>query len=114
MNKTLIELMQATASPAPVAVETKEWGTVYVRAVLACDLEDQSDDDADDSSGHSALVRNIVRGVARIVCDPSGKLLFDADNKEHFDLLSKQPWGLLQQLTDAGAKLNGTTSAKNA
>lgn len=102
----LIAAMQATAAQAPVPVETKEWGTVYVRAVTVGEVDEI--DDAADAKGKADKSR-IARGACRVICDETGHRLFDANNEEDVALLAKQPWTLLRKVLAAadGGQGNG-------
>ena len=63
----LRKAMEKTAIVNPKAVETKEWGTVYVRAITVDELDAQSDDTSDWKNK-----KRIARGAARVICDMGG------------------------------------------
>jgi len=94
----LVSAMQGTATEAPKAIVTKKWGTVYIRnptvAEVEADMEAAKDGDASGKHG-------IARGAARIICDETGKRLFDPKDQGDVDLLASQPWSLLRQITSA-------------
>lgn len=104
MAQDLRKLMMATAVVRPMAVETKEWGTVHVRAITVDELEEQSEDTKDWKNK-----RRIARGAARVICDSGGGRVFDPDNEEDVALIGRQPWPLLKQVIDAADEFNGTT-----
>lgn len=100
----LRQLMMATATVAPKAVDTKEWGTVHVRAITVAELEDQSEDTADWKNK-----RRIARGAARVICDQAGGRVFDPDDQDDVDLIARQPWFLLKQVIDTAESFNAST-----
>ena len=89
----LIALMQVTAAQKPRAVETKEWGTVYVREVTVAEIDAQQAD-TDDGDNKNA----IARGAARVICDEKGKALFNPKNEHDVALLASQPWSMLRAI----------------
>lgn len=94
MNREdLIAAMQATASAAPAAVDVKGWGTVHIRALMVSEVEEQAEDTEDKKDKHK-----IARAAARVLCDESGKRLFDPDNEADVALIAKQPWPLLRKV----------------
>jgi hypothetical protein len=96
MNREkLIAAMQVTAAEKPSPVTVKGWGTVHVRALTVAEVEAQADDTSDGRDKN-----RIARGVARLLCDESGKRLFDPDNAADIGLLASQPWKLLRQVID--------------
>ena len=99
MRGKLIAAMQATASRKPVAVEVPEWGTVYVRAVTVSEVEDQTADT------ESKDKNRMARGCARVLCDESGKRLFDPDSAEDVALLASQPWPLMRKVLAAAEEV---------
>lgn len=94
-REALIEAMRATATEAPRAVEVPKWGTVYVRDVTVDEVEEQTQDTANEKDKH-----RIARGVARILCDENGARLFDPDDADDVALLAKQPWKLLSKIVE--------------
>ncbi len=97
---TLIAAMAATAAAAPVSVETKEWGTLYVRAVTVGEVDEQ-DEKIDAASKDK---NRFARAACRVLCDESGQRVFDAANVDDVALLANQPWHLLRKVLDAGNK----------
>lgn len=93
----LIAAMQATADKPPVAVPTKEWGTVYVRSVTVGEVDDLDEDAATGTKDK----RRIARGACRVICDETGHRLFDANIEDDVALLAKQPWILLRKVLAA-------------
>ena len=105
-REALIAAMQVTAAAAlkPVPVKTKQWGTVYVKAVSVAEVEEQVNEVPVEGKK-----RSIARGAARVLCDADGTRMFDPDNAEHIELLAAQPWPLLQKVLSAGDKFNATS-----
>jgi hypothetical protein len=98
MNREdLIAAMKATASPKPVAVEVKGWGTLHVRPLTVEEVEEASDQ-KEPADGKK---RTFARGAARIICDAKGKRIFDPANSADVELLASQPWTMLQQVMAA-------------
>lgn len=94
MNREeLIAAMTATADAKPRAVKVPKWGTVYVRDVTVEEAEAHADDTKDGKDKN-----RIARGAARVLCDESGKRLFDPDSDADVALLAKQPWPLLRKV----------------
>ena len=100
----LRQLMLATATVAPKAIQTEKWGTVFVRAITVGELEDQNEDTADWKNQ-----RKIARAAARVICDEGGGLVFDPDNQDDVELIARQPWPLLKQVIDAADTFNATS-----
>jgi len=101
----LISLMQATANVAPVAVETKAWGTVYVKPPTVEEVDEATEADEEKRKEEEAEgkkdKRRFARSAARVLCDEEGNRLFDQSNKSDIDLLARQPWALLQKVLAA-------------
>lgn len=93
----LIAAMQATRSPKPVAVQTEKWGTVYVKPRTVEEV-DADTEDVDEVDGKH---RRLARGAARVICDETGKRLFDPQNDADVDLIAEQPWSMLRSLLAA-------------
>lgn len=94
MRDALIAAMQATAAEPPRAVTVPKWGTVYVRSLTLEEVERQTPDEGDGKS-------RLAKGVARVLCDESGKPLFSESNPDDVALLAKQPWKLLRKVLAA-------------
>src|SRR6185295_6127868 len=92
----LIKAMEQTAIIKPTPVQTKKWGTVYVRSLTVAEVDEQTDDTADKNDK-----RKFARGACRVICDESGTLLFDATNDADVALIAKQPWEMLHQVLSA-------------
>ena len=93
----LMAAMQQTASVAPKSVDVPGWGVVYVREMTVGEVEEQTEDTAEPKDR-----QRIARAAARIICDETGKRLFDPANQEHVDLIAKQPWRLLRKVVEMG------------
>ncbi len=116
MSNPFIQLLQATTKVELVPVKTPKWGTIFMRQMMASDLEDEAKEPAAKGgvpAKGTPTTRSMARGLARTMCDKDGKLLLDANNPEHIDLLLDQPWALLQKLVNVAGKLNGAEEAKN-
>jgi hypothetical protein len=97
MNReALVKAMQETAVQKPKPVETKRWGTVYLRTLTVGEIEDQVSD-TDDKKDKNRF----ARAAARILCDEKGERLFDPQSEKDVKLLASQPWALLRQVLDA-------------
>jgi selenophosphate synthetase-related protein len=90
IRDALVAAMQATSATKPRKVETKQWGTVYVREVTVADIDAREERPNDKN--------RLARAAAEVICDKDGKLLFNADSAEDVKLISAQPWDLLSEL----------------
>ena len=89
----LIAAMRATAAEKPVAVDVPGWGKVFVRSLTVAEVEEQAADTADKTDKN-----RIARGAARLLCDETGKRLFNPEDEADVKLLAAQPWKLLRQV----------------
>lgn len=97
MNRDeLIAAMQSTAGEKPSPVEVKGWGTVYVRSLTVAEVEEHAEDTKDKKDKN-----RIARAAARVICDESGKRLFDPDNESDVKLIASQRWSLLRKVLSA-------------
>lgn len=103
----LIAAMQATADRPPVAVATKEWGTVFVRPLT---VEEVDSLQGQDTTGAKDK-RRLASGACRVICDETGQRLFDANNEEDVALLARQPWSLLRKVLAAADDDGGQGNA---
>jgi hypothetical protein len=113
MNREkLIAAMQATAEQPPRDVTIEGWGTLFVKelTVEQVDLQQQEPDESVD--GKDRL--RFARGAARLICDEKGELIFDATNKDHLELLAKQPWHRLKKVISVGGEENATSEKGSA
>lgn len=116
MNREqLIAAMKATAGAAPKKFEVEGWGTIYLKplTVEQCDLQQQESE----VEGKDRL--RFARGIARLICDEHGALLFDPESAEDLELIAQQPWESLKKLIVKGDEENATSeqgsqAAKNA
>ena len=88
----------ASATPKPAPVETKAWGTVYVRMMTVADVDGQNVSDPTDKA-------QIARSVCRVLCDESGELLFDVRNPEDVLLVSSLSWVEISKIADKATEL---------
>lgn len=102
----------ASANPKPVPVDTPSWGRVWVR-VLTCADVDEAKSKPDDKM-------RLARGVARVLCDEAGVLLFDPDNETDVADIATLPWSELSGILlraegtktpAAGGEGNGSSRA---
>lgn len=111
MNREdLMKAMQFTASLLPEPVEVPGWGTLYVKQMTVAEVTANINDAKIGKDDQQAL----VRGAARVICDESGKLLFDAANADDIALLAKQPWVLLSKIITAANRINGLSEEAQA
>lgn len=101
MNRDqLIAAMHVTADEKPRAVTVPKWGTVYVRSLTVGEVDEQSEDVANEKDK-----KRIARAAARLLCDEDGNRLLDPNEPGDVDLLARQPWTLLRKVIadpDAG------------
>lgn len=83
----------AAAALAPRPVEVKGWGTVYVRAMLVSEVEEQASDTNDGKDKN-----RFARAACRVLCDEHGELLFDSSNEEDVKLIASQTWSTLRHI----------------
>lgn len=90
----------ATASPKPVPVNVPEWGDVFVRPLLVGEIESMSSD-ADPKL-------QTARGIARMLCDESGELLFDSTSADDLFAINRLRASSLNLIHQAMEKINPT------
>lgn len=109
MNREeLIAAMRETAAAPPTSVKVKGWGLVHIRPLTVAEVEDQAEDTADKQDKH-----RIARAACRVICDASGKRLFDHDNEEDVALVAQQPWPMLRKVLEASGSQFGSDDAGN-
>lgn len=104
---TMAEQMRArilaSANPKPVKVDTPAWGRVWVRVLTCADVDEAKADPGDKL--------RIARGVARVLCDADGVLLFDPSNEEDVKSIASLPWadlsGILTQAENGAGAVEG-------
>lgn len=89
----------ASSKPAPVPVQTKTWGTVYVRLMTVAEIDVQNADPEEKN--------RIARSVCRVLCDESGALLFDPGNPVDVQLVAELPWSEVSKIADKATELAG-------
>ena len=104
MNRDeLIAAMKADGAMAPVKVEIERWGTLYVRVPTVAEVEAAQQEDADDGDAEDGkTLHQYARAAARLLCDETGKRLFDPDNDDDVELLAGRRWVDLQKVLTAG------------
>lgn len=88
----------ATANPKPFPLDIEEWGDVYVKPLLVGELEAISDD-------VDPKLRT-ARGVARVLCDKHGELIFDPNSTEDLFAINGLRSDSLNKIQDAMEKVN--------
>jgi hypothetical protein len=99
-KQALRDRILATASPKPVPVNIPEWGDVYVKPLLVGEIEAMSED-ADPKL-------QTARGIARMLCDASGELLFDVNSATDLFAINRLPASSLNRINSAMEAMNGT------
>lgn len=113
----LLAVMRADGAETPVKVETKRWGTLYVRAPNVAEFEKLrknwrtgQEDDGDGEDSNRALM------AAHYICDEHGKRILDPENPEHIATLAARRGDELTEvlnaaLGDAQGNLAGAKSS---
>lgn len=91
----------ATSNPKPKPVDVPEWGDVYVRPLLVGEIEGLSAD-------VDPKLRT-ARGIARMLCDEHGQLLFDPNNTEDLFAINNLPSTSLNKINAAMEASAGTS-----
>lgn len=81
----------ARANPKPLPVDIPAWGGVWVRVLTVADVDDAK-------ATPDGSKRGIARSAARVLCNESGTLLFDAENPDDVAAIATLPWVDLQQV----------------
>lgn len=100
-SEALLKAMEGTATVKPIPVTIPGWPEVYVKPLTVAEAEADTEVPKDK--------RSIARNSVRLICNKEGVRLLDASNEAHVDLLSKQPWAILQRILQAADFLNGDT-----
>jgi len=99
MNKSELRArILATANPKPFPLDIEEWGDVYVKPLLVGELEAISDD-------VDPKLRT-ARGVARVLCDKHGELIFDPASTEDLFAINGLRSESLNKIQAAMEKVN--------
>lgn len=91
----------ATSNPKPVPVDVPEWGGVFVRPLLVGEIEDNNAD-------IDPKLR-MARGIARMLCDENGELLFDPESTSDLFAINGLRASTLSAINAAMAAVNVTT-----
>lgn len=97
---TLEELrkaMDATHNAPPREITVPVWGRLWVRPQTVAEADVAAERKPDDDGRKRRLARN----AAQVICDETGRRLFDMENREHLDYLCEQPWELLHMVIQA-------------
>ena len=90
----------ATSNPRPVPIKNvPQWSGVHVKPLLVGETEAPAED-ADPKL-------QTARGIARILCDASGALIFDVNNAEDLAAINKLPSSCLNHINEAVQAING-------
>lgn len=102
-------MRRTAALVRPEPVDVPGWGRVYVRAqtVAEVDANTVADKDADPHM-------RMARGLARVIVDADGALMFDEASAEDVALIAAQPWPLMQKLVERSNSFNGMGEAGEA
>lgn len=92
----------ATASPKPVPVNVPEWGDVYVKPLLVGEIESMSTDI--DPKLQTA------RGVARMLCNEAGELLFDVNSPDDLFAINRLRASSLSKIHAAMDQVNASSN----
>ncbi|ABX34284.1 hypothetical protein Daci_1641 [Delftia acidovorans SPH-1] len=87
----------ASANPKPVPVDTPAWGRLWLRVLTCADV-----DGAKPPEGEKM---RLAHGVAQVLCDEDGVLLFDPASEEDVKSIATLPWADLSGIL---AKAQGT------
>lgn len=99
MNKSELRArILATANPKPFPLDIAEWGDVYVKPLLVGELETLSDD-------VDPKLRT-ARGVARVLCDKNGELIFDPNSTEDLFAINGLKSASLNKIQEAMEHVN--------
>jgi len=88
----------ATANPKPFPLDIEEWGAVYVKPLLVGELEGIGE-------GVDPKLRT-ARGVARVLCDKHGELIFDPNSTQDLFLINGLRSDSLNKIQEAMEKVN--------
>lgn len=88
----------ATANPKPILVDIPEWAGVYVKPMLVGEIESEKQD-LDPTFA-------TARGVAGVLCDENGTLLFDAKNPDDLALINGLQASSLTKINQAMGAFN--------
>lgn len=84
-REELIAAMVADGADKPVKVTIRRWGDVYVRSPSVEEAENQKTLPDDEAEQHT-----LARAAALVICDESGKRVFDPLSHDDIALLSKR------------------------
>ena len=99
MNKSELRArILATANPKPFPLDIEEWGDVFVKPLLVGELESLNED-------VDPKLRT-ARGVARVLCDKHGELIFDPASTEDLFAINGLRSESLNKIQAAMEKVN--------
>ncbi len=102
MNKAALRArILATANPKPMPVNVPAWGEVFIRTLTVGDIESFSAD--------AAPTNKAARGIARVLCNAAGELIFDPNDEDDLKAINGLRADSLQAINAANAKVNPAT-----
>jgi hypothetical protein len=116
MNDIRSRILQFTTQP--VAHETAELGTVYLRRLTLGELDKMQADSKVAAKPGDVQIPTTVRLLARFIGDETGATVFDLAKTEDRDVLLAFPVALAADILRAGNRINNMEEdkgeAKNA
>lgn len=111
-REQLIAAMRAAAADAvqPRLVPVPVLGSVYVRDVTVAEVDANIAEDGD-AEGKATSNRGLARSACRVICDETGRRLFDANNKDDLALIGSLPWSILRTILDKADSTAGKAPA---
>ena len=96
LKAALIAAFQAASAEKPKPVDIAGFPRFYVRPLTVGEVDEQKSSKDEWVTSHT-----LTAGVAMVICDEDGKLLFSSNNKEEMDLIFKQSWPRMRKILDA-------------
>jgi hypothetical protein len=96
----------------PVAHETAEFGTVYLRRLTLGELDQIQAEGKKTPKSGEVQIPTTVRLLARFLGDESGATVFDLTKPADRDVLMAVPVSLAAELLRAGNKINNMEETK--
>jgi hypothetical protein len=92
----------ATANPKPIPIPNlPEWGDIYIKRLTVGDIET--------TAAEIAPSLRTARGIARVLCDASGELVFDPENIDDLTSINSLPSEAVSHIHAAMDKANAST-----
>lgn len=96
----IFSIINKTRGVKPVPVDVPDWGKVFLLPLTVGQIESRIGKDQEDDK------YVLSRSIARSLCDKNGKLVLDADNEEHLQMIADQPWERLDSIRKAMDSIN--------